>query len=223
MDGILTIDIYRDFSYSSNGWPMGRSTGQTALRNLTDEPRESLVLPQEVEDPAVSAFFGFLPLGNREDTEVALVLTREGGDWALWVDANNNEDLTDDGPSMANQGSGPLLAAATSVQVDILRPGGEEIRRPYHLWVWFNLTEDGSRVRGRFYSRNHYAGSVVVDGRSYAATAFEHLNHDALYRESGLCIDLDGDGECNEDRELFYDGDAVGFPGRSVRLALRYP
>ena len=39
----------------------------------------------------------------------------------------------------------------------------------------------------------------------------------------GRAIDLSGDGECQEESELFHDGDVVPFPGTSVRLALDYP
>ena len=45
----------------------------------------------------------------------------------------------------------------------------------------------------------------------------------ALYAESGVCIDLDRDGACQEDRELFYDGSVVPFPEGARRLELRFP
>ena len=220
VDGVLAVDILRDFEYRPTGWAMGRSVGQTALQIFTDAPREALVLPPEIEGRGVRAYFGFLALGNSSDYEVGLVLTREGDDWSLWVDDNNNEDFTDDGPRHANQGTGKVMAATISVEVDIVHLDGEVFRRPYNLWIWFDLTEDGNRVRARFYTRNHYRGSVLVDGRTYAATAYELLSHDALYRDAGLCIDFDGDTECDEDYELFYDGGAVPFPGKTVRLEL---
>jgi hypothetical protein len=62
-----------------------------------------------------------------------------------------------------------------------------------------------------------------VGGERWTATAFEVQNHDALYRDAGLCIDLDRDEECDEDREVFYDGDSVPFPEGAPRLLLTYP
>jgi hypothetical protein len=91
------------------------------------------------------------------------------------------------------------------------------------VWAWFDEPDAEGRVRGRFYARNHYVGVIEVGGVGYRAIAFEHRDHDALYRASGLCIDLDGDGVCQEEQELFYDGDTLRTRGGTVRLELRYP
>ena len=124
VDGVLVVDICDHFRYVAQGWPMGRSVGQTSLPPLTAAPRESLILPPDFDLNRAHLLFGFLPLGNGPDTRISFVLSGEGEDWTLLVDKNNNEDLTDDGPQLANQGSGVVMAASVRVLVDIQREGG---------------------------------------------------------------------------------------------------
>ena len=223
VDGVLVVDIYDHFKYVAQGWPMGRSVGQTSLPALTPGPTESLTVPRNLDMRRTDLLFGFLPLGNGADSRISFILSEEGGDWALFVDKNNNEDMTDDGPPLSNQGSGTVMAASLSVSVEIQRGRGVSLVRPYELWVWFRGIDDDRGIRGLFYGRNHYAGSVSIDGRVYEASAFELRGHDGLYRDDGLCIDLDQNGECHEEREIFFDGEVVTSPEAPVRLELRYP
>lgn len=220
-DGVLAIDIYRDFRYQAEGWPLGLSVAQTTLPALIRTRPRGVDLPEEARRRGAEAYFGFLPLGNTDDARIDFVLVDADGAWSLYVDEDNNENLTDDGPPRLNEGSGTVLAATLSVEVDVDRADGDRVSHPYHLWVWFDQV--GASVRGRFYARNHFRGLLEVDGVEYLAVAFEYEGHDALYRESGLCIDLDGDGECQDERELFYDGSVLPFPGAPVTLRLDYP
>jgi hypothetical protein len=113
------------------------------------------------------------------------------------------------------------MAREVFVEVEVVDSSGGTLLRPYHLWVFFNESNGG--MRGSFYARNHYRGQVSDGCASYSATVFEDRNHDGLYRDNGICIDLTGDGECEEDGELFRSGALVRFPGGSYRLALDYP
>lgn len=222
VDGVLAVDLYRDFRYVSRGWPMGRSVAQTGIGALRDRPREELSGPAFTGGPD-RVLHGALPLGNGPDPLLAFVLARVDGTWELWVDGNNDEDMDNDGPPHFNEGSGTVMAAAVTVTVEVATDAGESFTHPYDLWVWFNPDDGSDAILGRFYGRNHWAGELEVDGVAYPATAFEMDHHDALYREAGLCVDLDLDGECQEARELFRDGEVVRFPLSSVRLSLRYP
>jgi hypothetical protein len=200
---------------------MGRSVGQTSIPPLERTPPQGLGIPEMWQGADVEAYYGYFPLGNGPDTRIDFALGRRGGPWILQVDRNNNEDLTDDGPPMGNEGTGVVMAREVSVEVAAVDASGATRQRPYDLWVFFN-DSDGF-MRGSFYARNHYRGEVS-DGRvSYAATAYEKQDHDGLYRDSGICIDLNRDGDCSEERELFRDGATVPFPGGTFRLVLSYP
>jgi hypothetical protein len=220
-DGVLAVDIYRNFRYSDRGWPMGRSVAQTPLGMLSDRPREELTLPEADLSLASSIEYGDLPLGNGADRAIAFILFRDDRGFGLLVDRNNDEDLGNDGPVLRNRGSGDILATEISVEVDVEQPYGT-LTQPYQAWLWF--TEEGpSRRSGHFYARNHWAGDVMVGRATYAAVAFEEFSHDGLYKDAGLCIDLDRDDTCQDERELFRDGEVVPFPEGSVRLSLLYP
>jgi hypothetical protein len=51
------------------------------------------------------------------------------------------------------------------------------------------------------------------------------MNHDALYHESGLWIDLNGDGklDMNKSEEHFQDGAILSVEGKEYVLNLDYP
>lgn len=225
-DGVLTVDLRQDLRYEATGFPMGRAVGQTSLPGLVDTAPAGLGLPDDLYgaegDERADVRFSYFLLGNGLDPQIDLALIRGPERTALVVDRDNDNDLADEGPRQYNEGSGPLLAAQISVEVELVDAAGGAWTVPYNLWVWFDEAGDGS-IGGRFYARNHYRGRLVVAGRSYDVTAFEDRGHDALYRESGVCIDLNGDAECQEDEELFYDGDVVPFPGEPTRLVLDYP
>lgn len=53
-------------------------------------------------------------------------------------------------------------------------------------------------------------------------TVYEASGHDELYRDAGVCIDLDRDRECQEVTELFHDGDPIPPDMGHVRLRLDY-
>ena len=221
-EGVLRIDLDRDFRYVATGWPMGRSVSQTALPGLAREPREDLRLPADLGGPGSDIYFGYFAMGNGADRTFSFALVGDAGSWALHVDSNNNEDLSDDGVPHFNEGTGMILATQTSLDVEVVGPSGEPAIRPYHLWVWFDEDDAEQPSRGRFYSRNHFAGVLALGGNEFAASAFEMVGHDGLFRDDGICIDLSGDGDCQEGSELFFDGDVVEFPGGSVELILDY-
>ena len=84
--------------------------------------------------------------------------------------------------------------------------------------MWLN-----DSVQVRFYARCHYTGNLSIGADTFTAVAFEAYNHDVLYRESGLFIDLDGDNVLNPDTENFMDQDTVTINNIDYELHLNYP
>ena len=221
----LRVDIYRDFKYQDSGWPMHLSVSQTEARGPDVRPFETLVAEPHYASGAV--LYGYLLLGNGPDPRYTWVIDeRDRPTWVVWFDRNNNEDLTDDGPPLPNQGTG-TLAVDLGLTVEIVRRPGEVLRQPYHLWFWVNENPKDSEYQrplsARFYARCHYAGRVELAGRVHAAVAYEESRHDALFADAGLWIDLDDDGRLNRSGEHFLDGEKVRAGGHAWTLSLDYP
>jgi hypothetical protein len=210
-DGLLSVDIYRDFKYVAAGWPGGLAPGQTNATPLDTRPQERLYAEPRYASPNV--FYGCLRLGNGQDPLISFVLDQlERPTWVVWIDRNNNQDLTDDGPPIPHQGSGLHLATSFSLEVEVQSRGERPARRPYKIWLWVNELESApagpSRYVARFYAVCHYAGRVELFGETFDAVAFEERGHDALFGGDGIWIDLDRNGKF-ERPEHFLDGEEV--------------
>lgn len=220
---LIDVNIDRDFEYIDVGWPMGLSVSQTNTETLRSTPYETLVVPPHFTPNTYnSTLYGYLTLGNSNDNRFSFAVNIRWADeniydYYFYVDLNNNEDLTDDGEPFSNEGTG-RLAALVSLDVDIVTIPGITITRPYRLWMWL---DDTNNVR--FYARCHYRGELTIGEESYTAVAFEYRNHDTLYRENGLYIDLNHDGELNRDTENFMNQETLTINGQEYELVLNYP
>lgn len=221
-NGQLRLDLDRDFRYEASGFPMNRSVTQTSLPALYRDAPTDLRLPEPDSREALEdAWFGEIPLGGG-GRSTHFALARRDGAWVLLADRNGNGDLTDDGPAHGNEGSGATLAAAVPLTIVVDGTDGPRTRG-YDVWIWFDESTNGGPPSARFYPRHHYSGSVSIGEETWTATVFEQAGHDGLLRDAGVCIDLDRNGECFEDAELFHDGDDVVTPAGSAALVLDYP
>ena len=71
--------------------------GTTRSIDLFETPSEALLAMPEGEDIR----YGVIKLGNGADTLISLAI-RLGDEPLIWIDANNNEDLFDDGAPTAD-------------------------------------------------------------------------------------------------------------------------
>ena len=216
----ILVDIDRDFDYMDKGGPMGLSSGQTQGIGLEDQPFE--VLKKEPAYNSNKVMYGYIKLGNGEDQKYSFAVDDMDKDhWVIYFDANNNEDLTDDGPAHRNQGSGKM-ATTISLKVELKSLSDEKFIRPYNFWIW--IKELRGKPIPKFYSRCHHKGQITVKGgEKYTAVAFEKSNHDALYRESGLWIDMNKDGKLDKETENFKNVSTVRFGKNEYILRLAYP
>lgn len=212
----ISINIDKFFEYVSKGGPLGLSVGQTPAVGLSTKPYE--VLNKEAEYGSGQVLYGYIPLGNSDDPNISFAVDRSSSDnWVIYIDTNNNEDLTDDGPPRSNEGTGKF-AALISLHVEVISASGDKTVRPYQLWFWLAKSEFP-----RFYTRCHYRSQISIGEKQYTAIAYEIKKHDALYRESGLWIDLDGDGKLDKSEEHFQDAAVISIEGKEYVLSLNYP
>jgi hypothetical protein len=222
VDDVLSVSVFDDFRYVDRGWPMGLSVAQSGAPAPDIRPYEDLVAEPHYQ--SAQPLYGYLPLGNSEDARISFAVDElDRPTFIVFVDRNNNEDLTDDGPPLQNEGSG-RFAATLNLTVGVVGSDGMERQIPYKLWLWINEQrgQDGPALAARFYARCHWAGRVALDGEVYHAVAFEFDRHNGLYAENGLWIDLDGNGKM-EVHEHVDNGAVFRAGSRAYRLQLRAP
>ena len=213
------VDIARDFTYVPEGWPMGMSAAEASAGGLAGTPSEVLRREPAFEGDVL---YGYLPLGNGDDRRVTFVVTHlDDPAWEIYVDRNNDEDLTDDGPPIRSQGTG-RFSGAVPVEVEVQGADGTVHLRPYQVWLWFAESADRepSRARARFYARCHYKGSVTLGGETFDAVAFEERAPNGVFADGDLCVDANRDGKC-QDAERLGDGGVLQVGDRRFRLHIR--
>jgi|ETNmetMinimDraft_35_1059890.scaffolds.fasta_scaffold91436_1 hypothetical protein len=214
----LAVDIYSQFTYVKKGFPLRLAAGHSIAIGLAGKPYEKL--KRQPKYLSKKVLHGFLPLGNGQDRRISFVLDDlDKQTWSVWVDRNNNEDLTDDGGPIRNQGTGKM-AAAFDVMIDVAGPRSVA-QRPYR--VWFFVNQSGGKNWPRFYAQCYYGAWIRIGAERYQAIAFESRGHDGLFKNDGLWIDLDHDGKLDKSKEHFADGAKVTFGAYTYKLKLAYP
>ena len=213
------VDIARDFTYVPEGWPMGMSAAEASAGGLAVTPSEVLRREPAFEGDVL---YGYLPLGNGDDRRVTFVVTHlDDPAWEIYVDRNNDEDLTDDGNPIRSQGTG-RFSGAVPVEVEVKGADGRVHLRPYQVWLWLaeSADRDPSRARARFYARCYYKGAVTLGGETFDAVAFEERAPNGVFADGDLCVDANRDGKC-QDAERLGDGGVLQVGARRFRLHIR--
>lgn len=203
----LILDIYRDFEYVPEGWPLGLGVFQTDTPPLTPGPQESQL--KEPRYKSSKPLYGYLPLGNAADNKFTFVIEdTDAKDWSGYFDRNNNGDLTDDGPAV-------VISSNVDFEVEVVLPSGNTVKSPYRIWQWGH--RDGGVPGLRFYAVCHYRARTAINGKPVTAVAFDMQDHDALYKNDGIWLDLNQNNSL-EENERFNSGDTVTVNGEPVRI-----
>jgi thiol-disulfide isomerase/thioredoxin len=213
LDGLLKLNLDVGFDYSSEGFPMGLAAGQSDAQPSTERPCKTLSAEPAYHSKQV--YYGYLRLGNAEDNRFVYAIDEsDKSPWFGYFDRNNNGDLTDDGPPC-------IISANVEFDVAVVLPNGKTVHRPYKIWQWPNNQTSTPSIR--FYSVCHHQAKLHVNGQTITAVAFEQYNHDALYHDDGIWLDVNGDNRIDEKTELFKDGSTILVKGKPFQLRLNYP
>jgi hypothetical protein len=143
------------------------------------------------------------------------------GKWVMYVDKNNNEDLSDDGPPLGHRtgsGTNTDLVSLLDIDVPVVSSRSETLSRPYRLWVSVSTSKGYPRLR--YYSICHHEGTIRIGDREFGVLVNEYDTYDALYPE--ISINLNDDKEFAPG-EQFSDGSIITVDGRRYILKLEYP
>jgi hypothetical protein len=172
---------------------------------LMEQPPAGIV--QEPTYQGGQQWYGVLRLGTRQGNAYAFVLDLVPGvSPVLYVDVNQNGNLADDGPPLANRGTG-FFATTLRIPLTHLWPGA---RFPgyYEAWVFTNQRLWQNRLL-TYYSRTQLKGRLTLAGKAYTAYIAERGANDADFTNDGIHIDLDGDGKITAATESFLPGSVL--------------
>jgi len=199
-----------------------QAQGQTPAEALTAEPTY-----------AGTPWYGTFTFGEGEDNVFVYALDEpEGGEARFFLDANNNEDLTDDGDGLWERYSERTNMTHFTVSVPYLI-GGDLVEIPLSFFFYRFNGEDPTQ-RGVLYARNFArVGEVNLAGTSYRIGIVENDN-DGLFNTThaeadtmdprlvSLTIDINGDGELetsSSSAEHFRLGEPFNIGGESYTVA----
>jgi hypothetical protein len=136
-----------------------------------------------------------------------LVITEESEAPKIYLDANQNKDLTDD--------PGPFPGEKPNVLPNYytleLPYEGEREPTPYRMWIFV------SRMGGaRFYPQCHWHRKVLIVGNIYEMVLFDG-NSDGDYSNDAVVIDVNNDGKASKS-ERFLPGQSMEIDGTAVKL-----
>jgi len=193
-------------------------------------PVETLTAePQYAGQP----WYGSFTFGQGEDNVFVYALDEpDGGQARFWLDANNNEDLTDDGDGRWEQYSERTNMTHYTVSVPyLLDDGPTEIPASF---FFYRFNGEDPTQRGVLFARNFArVGEVSLRGTTYRIGIAENDN-DGLFnlRAAGddtldprlvsLTIDLNGDNELetsSSSAEHFRLGEPFNAGGESYTIA----
>lgn len=165
---------------------------------LSDKPPEAL--SKEPKYASQQPLYGAIKLGNAPDSIVTFVLDEPevGKTSALYVDVNNDNDLTNDGGGEWKT-SGTTFIKDVEVTVHYAIEG-KDVTEPYAMRFYrFKSFEKREQLRDKVlcYRVNHHEGKVTLAGREYRVCVADD-NSDGRFDDldkGALAIDLDGDGQ----------------------------
>lgn len=187
-----------EMTFTTGGFPMGLSTGQSDGFCFFGQPEQGMkILPSDLPKSAV---YGTIAFAGRS----FLAIMVEGASAKFYLDANGNGDLTDDsGPFRG--GEGAILPNLYHLEIPY-----DDGPAPYDMWFF-----ESRMGCPKFYAKSYWVGKVPA-GEALPMVVFD-ANADADHSNDALVIDIDRDGEADEN-EAFKVGQEVVAPG--VRMTL---
>ena len=146
--------------------------------------------------------YGALQLGNGEDSLITIAVDEPWNARArIYIDKNNDEDLTNDGEGAWDEESRTGFIMYTVVVETDYTVDGMNQSKDYAFTIYRFKEKYPDRL---FYYRDCYMeGSAELAGKSYRIAILDD-DTDGLYddlSEGGMYIDVDSDGELNTDSD----------------------
>jgi len=179
-------------------WPILPSALLMIQLELEEVPAEAGIDLPLGFPVAIRPLYGLVPLGSGDDPGVTLAIF-ENGTPRLWVDTNNDEQLTLDEFLHIGSRIG-LRAYSWSIQVMVEYSDGERLYLfPYQISVVASYSYTGDRYEVRYSTSGVQRGLIQLAGRLYPIAIMD-LSQTARYDDPSqllVAVDTDGDGRLN--------------------------
>jgi len=195
-----------DLPYSSS--PYSNQTTDTAPQSVHQLPRFQ----------GQGQRYGEFHWGSQGNTSYPFVFDLQGNATdknTLYIDLNQNGDLSDDGAPLRNTGSG-VFAAALHLPSQQLFHRYQGLSQ-FEIWIFINEAQYQRGYVGH-YSRTQAKASIEIDGETYRVQIVDRGNNDADFRNDGVYIDANQDGSMDTKGEYVSPGEAIFIGGRPTRF-----
>ncbi|MDM8538251.1 hypothetical protein QUF70_15970 [Desulfobacterales bacterium HSG17] len=145
--------------------------------------------------------YGFLKLGNTKNNKFYYVFDLiSGSSPVLYIDINQNNDLSDDGAPRINKGSGWF---GTAIFIPFKRLDRENnFQGNCRIWL-FTKKKFWDAGEVKHYTWTQLKGKVRIDNENYDAYIADSGNHDADFTNDSVCLDINIDKKINYQKECF--------------------
>jgi len=201
-----------------------RSETPTHLSSWVATDKSKSGLTKEPVYQSASPLYGKLVIGNSTGrNEIAVVIDEaDNKPPRIYIDANNNHDLTDDGsPDWPPAKDGLLFKTVVMAGTVVINQKDLEVKLPYGL---LRFTDETRKRAGLFYtSQFGRTGKVKIHDKEFKVLALSS-NNQGLYSDRGnvrLIIDLNNDGKFDsskDSKESFEPGELFFLDGEAYRF-----
>jgi thiol-disulfide isomerase/thioredoxin len=209
-DGIITVNMERTQKRFKRGYMPNYMV-------LTNEPQERLKEPEYKGTPKYAS----LKMGNAPDSIITIALDEYGAEANIYIDKNNDNDLTNDGDiawtrtGKPRKGKTDFSRMLSKVEVTSKYvEDGKSFSLPYYLnmYRFFGIKDDDRRAKNLyFYPSTTLVGQFQLGDQSTMMALAENRADgdfsDMMQKPpsrgvAGLMVDFNGDGKIASDARL---------------------
>ena len=201
----------------------------TVFQALTAAEKSTLRIKREPKFQTKNLVYGKIIIGNSPAKQnIAVVVDEADGQTPrIYIDANNNHNLTDEGsPEWTKSESGGFFKEVVIRATFLIDGKSQELNLPYTAFRYRN--EERKQTRVVFQSKFARSGELKIGNNAYKIVA-QTYNEQGLFsnpQEITIGIDTNQDGQISKSllsAEIFWGGNGGGKPfniaGETYRLA----
>ncbi len=164
--------------------------------------------------------YGTISLGTRKNPVFAFALDITPGEYgALYMDLNQNNDLSDDnGPIMNQARPGGYYSAPLSLPFSRIMDNAPF--SDYEGRIFVNETS-WHQNRMCYYSTTQFKGTVSISGATYLAYIVEFGENDADFTNDGIYLDMNHDQRIDTRTERIAPGSAASLNGKNYVITVK--